>query len=67
MRGQVIFRSSREVKVISDGQVFRCDLAGRLRKEGKNPVVVGDWVEFERNENADREADGRVLSSERRR
>ena len=66
MRGQVIFRSSREVKVISEGQVFRCDLAGRLRKEGKNPVVVGDWVEFERNENADRNSDGRVLSVEER-
>ena len=58
LRGQVVFRSSREVRVLCEGQEFRCDLAGRLRREGQNPVVVGDWVEFERNESADRESDG---------
>ena len=66
LRGQVVFRSSREVRVLCDGQEFRCDLAGRLRREGQNPVVVGDWVEFERNESADRDSDGRVLSVEDR-
>ena len=66
LRGQVIFRSSREVRVLCEGQVFRCDLAGRLRRQGRNPIVVGDWVEFERNESADRESDGRVISVEER-
>ena len=66
LRGQVIFRSSREVRVLHEGEVFRCDLAGRLRKAGANPIVVGDWVEFERNENTDVESDGRVLSVEER-
>ncbi|MGB1661062.1 MAG: ribosome small subunit-dependent GTPase A [Planctomycetota bacterium] len=66
LRGQVIFRSSREVRVLHEGQVFRCDLAGRLRKAGINPIVVGDWVEFERNENTDVESDGRVLAVEER-
>ncbi len=66
LRGQVIFRSSREVRVLCEDQIFRCDLAGRLRRKGSNPIVVGDWVDFERNESADRETDGWVVSVEDR-
>jgi ribosome biogenesis GTPase len=66
LRGQVIFRSSREVRVLCEGKTFRCDLAGRLRKAGDNPIVVGDWVAFERNESTDTDSDGRVISVEER-
>ncbi|MEC9476442.1 MAG: ribosome small subunit-dependent GTPase A [Planctomycetota bacterium] len=64
MRGQVVFRSSRSVTVVSDGKTYRCDLAGRLRKEGRNPVVVGDWVEFDVS--GDSSTEGVVVSVDER-
>ncbi|HIG05708.1 MAG TPA: ribosome small subunit-dependent GTPase A [Planctomycetes bacterium] len=66
MRGQVVFRSSKDAMVLSEGRKFRCELAGRLRKKGKNPVVVGDWVEVELTEGIDDGADGRIVSVEER-
>ncbi|MEE2882804.1 MAG: ribosome small subunit-dependent GTPase A [Planctomycetota bacterium] len=64
MRGQVVFRSTKSVTVFAEGSRYRCDLAGRLRKEGRNPVVVGDWVEFDVSGEDAKE--GRVISVEER-
>lgn len=64
MRGQVVFRSSRSVTVHADGESYHCQLAGRLRKEGRNPVVVGDWVEFDLT--GESSTEGVVLSVEDR-
>ncbi|MGE4601760.1 MAG: ribosome small subunit-dependent GTPase A, partial [Planctomycetota bacterium] len=66
MRGQVVFRSSRNVTVLADGSSYRCDFAGRLRKKGRNPVVVGDWVEFDVSGDVAGVAEGRVISVEER-
>ena len=44
-RGQVIFRSSREVTVLVDGERWVCELRGNLRRRGSNAIVVGDHVE----------------------
>ncbi|MDE0960778.1 MAG: ribosome small subunit-dependent GTPase A [Planctomycetota bacterium] len=49
--------------VLFEGREFRCELAGRLRKQGRNPVVVGDWVEVELTDGGD---DGRIISVEDR-
>lgn len=46
LRGRVVFRSSREVRVIVDGVTWTCELRGRLRQT-KTTVVVGDWAAFE--------------------
>ncbi|MGE4618358.1 MAG: ribosome small subunit-dependent GTPase A [Planctomycetota bacterium] len=66
MRGQVVFRSSKSVTVFADGRPYRCEFAGRLRKEGRNPVVVGDWVEFEIRDTGNEVAEGLVISVEER-
>ncbi|PCJ13128.1 MAG: ribosome small subunit-dependent GTPase A [Planctomycetota bacterium] len=66
MRGQVVFRSSRNVTVLADGNSYRCEFAGRLRKKGRNPVVVGDWVEFDVSGDVAGVAEGRVISVEER-
>ena len=44
-RGQVIFRSSREVTVLIGEDRVICELRGKLRSRGSNAVVVGDRVE----------------------
>ena len=66
MRGQVVFRSRRTVTVLADGNSYRCELAGRLRKKGRNPVVVGDWVEFDVSSDAADSREGQVVSVEER-
>ncbi len=66
MRGQAVFRSSRDVTVQVDGRQYRCELAGRMRKQGKNPVVVGDWVEIELTEGVEDGPDGRIIAVEER-
>ena len=66
MRGQVVFRSSRDVTVHASGRDYRCELAGRLRKQGRTPIVVGDWVEVELTADVDAGPDGRIVSVEER-
>lgn len=45
-RGRVVFRSSREARIIAEGREWTCELRGRLRR-AKTQLVVGDWAWFE--------------------
>ncbi|MFQ5654968.1 MAG: ribosome small subunit-dependent GTPase A [Planctomycetota bacterium] len=44
--GQVVFRSSRGVRVLVGGEERYCEYRGRMRREKRNAVVVGDRVEI---------------------
>lgn len=54
MTGTVIKSTGSRYLVMSDGQVYECQLKGRIRMEGRkttNPIAVGDLVDFDIEEN----------------